>query len=100
MRTFILLQLFLVSFSLYAQNWSSAFFPGQYDVNGKYLGGTEVMCLTPHKGKLYAATSYVCDLNHATYDLAGGTPILVLDSSNAQWKQDVLFTDDLLIPSL
>lgn len=90
----------LIASSSQSQNWSNAFVPGQYDSNGKYIGGTEVMALTPHKGKLYAATTYVCDLDNATYDLAGGTPILVLDSANAQWKQDVLFPNNLLIPSL
>ncbi len=97
---FFSIGLLLIASSSKSQSWSNEFVPGQYDSNGKYLGGTEVMSLTPHKGKLYAATSYVCDKYYATYDLAGGTPILVLDSANAEWKQDVLFTDNLLIPSL
>ncbi|HYV91565.1 MAG TPA: T9SS type A sorting domain-containing protein [Chitinophagales bacterium] len=100
MKVIIFFILFLTSLSLHAQNWTNAFIPGQYDINGQYLGGTEVMALVTHKGKLYAATSYVCDLDNATYDLSGGTPILVLDSANAEWKQDVLFSDLLLIPSL
>ncbi|MEO6166547.1 MAG: T9SS type A sorting domain-containing protein [Chitinophagales bacterium] len=90
----------LVATASLSQNWSNAFVPAQYDVNGKYIGGTEVMSLTPHKGKLYAATSYVCDLDNSTYDLAGGTPILVLDSANGQWRQDILFEGILLIPPL
>jgi hypothetical protein len=49
---------------------------------------------------LYAATSYVCDLNNAAYNLVGGTPLLVLDSVNAQWKQEVLFSDLINIASL
>ena len=100
MKGSLLFLLVFISPVIYAQNWTSAFFPGQYDVNGKYIGGTEVMALIPHKGKIYAATSYVCDLNNTTYDLAGGTPILVLDSAGAQWKEEVLFTNTLLIPSL
>lgn len=95
-----LLVFLLMAFSSQSQNWSNAFIPAQYDVNGKYLGGTEVMSLTPHKGKLYAATSYVCDLDNSTYDLAGGTPVLVLDSANGQWRQDILFSGILLIPPL
>src|SRR5262249_47224310 len=100
MKGTILLTLLSVSLSLRAQTWTNSLTCGQYDANGKYIGGTEVMCLTPHKGKLYAATSYVCDLGNATYDLAGGTPILALDSVNGDWRQEILFTDNLLIPSL
>lgn len=96
----IALAFLFIASSSKSQSWSNSFFPAQYDVNGKYLGGTEVMSLTPHKGKLYAATSYVCDLNSNALSLSGGTPILVLDSANANWKQDVLFIENQLIPSL
>ena len=100
MRNSLLLLFLLFSISVSAQDWTSKFSPGQYDENGKYLGGTEIMALVPHKGKLYAASSYVCDLNNSDYNIAGGTQIMALDSANARWKEDVLFTDCILVPSL
>lgn len=95
-----LLLLLVYAITAQSQNWTNNFFPGQNDANGKYLGGTETMNLVPHKGKLYAAMSYVGDLNNATYTLSGGTPILVLDSAEAAWKQDVLFAAIILVPSM
>ncbi|MCZ6633002.1 MAG: hypothetical protein O7G87_06315, partial [bacterium] len=38
--------------SSWAQGWEQSYNAGYYDRNGKYAGGSEIMHLAPHKGKL------------------------------------------------
>jgi len=62
------------------------YFPGQNDINGRYLGSTETMAIVQHKGKLYAGMGnwmdYPITLQHE------GTQILRKDSYNAPWVVD------------
>jgi hypothetical protein len=60
--------------------------PGTFDSNGKYLGGTDLMYLVNHKGKLWAGTSVWND-NPGT-DPTPGPQILVKENSSANWKVD------------
>ena len=34
-----------------SQTWEKSFIPGDFDLNGQYLGGSEVMQLVSHKKK-------------------------------------------------
>ncbi len=92
--------IFFIAFELQAQNWTNVFTAGQYDINGKYLGGTETMALVGHKGKLYAAMSYFRDLGSATISLSGGTQINVLETPTGNWKQDLLLDSVVRVSSM
>jgi len=77
---------------LNAQSWSKSFTAGNFDSNGKFLGGSEVLQLIGHKGKLFASVGYWQDENNIWY---GGTnvnlgwgQIIRLDNSNGQWQED------------
>ena len=53
------------------------------DARGNYAGGTEILWLTPHNGKLYAAVGYYMDTS------VGYGQILRLDGPNGQWQVDL-----------
>jgi hypothetical protein len=61
--------------------------PGTFDINGQYMGGTELMYLTAHKGRLYAGNSYWNDEPDA--DPMPGCQILRKDSANGDWVVDL-----------
>lgn len=70
-------------------NWftfSKDYYPGTYDINIQYLGGTDLMYLVNHKGKLWAGTSVWND-NPGT-DPTPGPQILVKENSTSYWKVD------------
>ena len=98
--------LVLMSFVLFgnSQNWSKSFTAGNTDVNGVFLGGSEVLQLIGHKNKLYASTGYWQDQNNIWY---GGTnsnigwgQIISLDSPNGQWKEDFNLGSSYLRPEV
>jgi hypothetical protein len=64
--------------------------PGTYDTNGNFLGGTELMSLVSHKGRLYAGIGYWNDVffGAGTNDPYPGPQVLVKEAWNAPWKQD------------
>lgn len=57
---------------------------GTRDVNGRYMGGTEIMHLVAHAGRLYAATSTMWD--EPGDDPAVGAQVLVLDRPDGAWR--------------
>lgn len=70
-------------------NWftfSKDYYPGTYDANNKYLGGTDLMYLTNHKGKLWAGTSVWND--NPGSDPTPGPQILYKETSSSNWKVD------------
>jgi len=70
-------------------NWftfSKNYFPGTSDVNNQYLGGTDLMYLVNHKGKLWAGTSVWND--NPSSDPTPGPQILYKENSSANWKVD------------
>ncbi|MBU2649759.1 MAG: T9SS type A sorting domain-containing protein [Bacteroidetes bacterium] len=70
-------------------NWftfSKDYYPGTYDTNNKYLGGTDLMYLVNHKGKLWAGTSVWND--NPGSDPTPGPQILYKESSSSNWTVD------------
>jgi len=72
-------------FFSYQLSWHA----GDRDVNGRAMCGTELMCITPYKGKLYASTSLWTESDPS---IPKACQMLVLDSPDAQWKLFHQFT--------
>lgn len=66
---------------------------GDLDDLGNFLGGTEIMNLVAHQGKLFAATSVWMDV--VGTDPRIGAQVLRLDSPDSPWRLDHHF-DELL----
>ncbi len=62
--TFILIGIY---FNSNAQTWQKSFSAGNTDVNGEFLGGSEVLNLVGHKKKLYASVGYWEDETNVWY---------------------------------
>jgi hypothetical protein len=62
---------------------------GMRDRDGRYMGGTEIMQLVAHLGKLYAVTSTMWD--RPGDDPAVGAQILVLDHPERGWRVEHAF---------
>jgi hypothetical protein len=63
--------------------------PGVKDATGKFMGGTEVMWLAGHEGKLYAGIGYAQD--QSDKDPQPGAQILRKDTPDAPWQVDYSF---------
>ena len=63
---------------LSAQEWEQSFIAGNFDINGLFMGGSEVLNLVPHKNKLFASIGYWEDENNIWY---GGNDL------NLGWSQ-------------
>ncbi len=91
--TIVITLLSLIGFhnTLYAQTWHKSYSAGEYDVNGTYLGGSEVMQLVSHNKKLYASVGYWEDETNIWYGGSnaniGWGQIISLDDSNGSWKE-------------
>jgi hypothetical protein len=70
--------------TLNAFSFTKNYFPGTIDTNGNFMGGTDVMYLVSHKGRLYAGNSYW----NETVDTSYGPQILYKSSSVAPWQVD------------
>jgi len=62
---------------------------GMRDLEGRFMGGTEIMQLVPHGEKLYAVTSTMWD--RPGDDPAVGAQILVLDHPEQGWRVEHMF---------
>ena len=89
---FVTFSLFGLDNTLKAQSWSKSFTAGTFDPNNTFLGGSEVLQLISHKGKLFASVGYWEDENNIWY---GGTDfsigwgqIIRLDKPNGEWQED------------
>ncbi len=94
MRTLIIEIFLLVGlyFASYSQAWQKSFSAGNNDVNGEFLGGSEVLNLVVHQKKLFASIGYWEDENNIWYggidpDI-GWAQIICLDSANGSWRED------------
>jgi hypothetical protein len=77
--------------------WVRSFSSGGEDVNGEFLGGSEVHHLVGHKGKLYAATGYWMDENNPYYSQGKNkqwAQVLVKERKDAPWKEAYDTGDD------
>jgi hypothetical protein len=76
-----------------APGWQRSYQAGCEDRHGHLLGGSEMMHLVPHKGKLYAANGYWEDSRNMWY--GGSSPangwaqVLRLDGADAVWESDL-----------
>jgi hypothetical protein len=87
-----------------AQVWSKSFTAGDFDSDGKLLGGSEVLQLIGHKKKLFASIGYWQDENNVWYGGAnlgiGWGQIIRLDKSNGQWQEDFTLGANFLRPEI
>jgi len=76
-----------------SSGWTQSYKAGYVDSQGRYAGGSEILHLEGHKGKLYAANSYWMEPSNIWY--GGNDPktpwsqILRLDSPNGKWQVDL-----------
>ena len=75
------------------QGWERSYHSGCLDDSGKLAGGSEILHLVAHQGKLYSAAGYWMDKRNILY---GGTSantgwgqVLRLDGPNARWQVDL-----------
>ena len=87
-----------------AQEWESSFVAGGLDLNGLFMGGSEVLHLVSHKDKLFASVGYWQDENNILYggdDLnEGWSQILYLDSEDNDWMVDFEMGYNYLRPEI
>ncbi len=85
--------LILIFWYTIAQNWESSFFAGSFDSNNNFMGGSEVLQLVPHKGKLYASVSYWQDESNIWYGGSnsniGWSQIISLENPESSWVVDL-----------
>lgn len=73
--------------------WMASFTAGCADENGRFMGGSQVMHLVPHKGRLYGAVGYWRDSRNVWYgglnDNGGWAQVIRLDDAHGAWKVDL-----------
>jgi len=95
---------FLSFFSSFSQTWEKSFSAGDFDINGNFLGGSEIMNLVSHKNKVYASVGYWQDASNIWY--GGNNPsngwgqIICLEGQNLSWKEDFNLGASFLRPEV
>jgi len=71
--------------------WIQTYNAGYRDGGGMYAGGSEIMHIVSHVGKLFAANGYWEDSRWKTrpYDEKQSAQVLRLDASEAKWQVDL-----------
>ena len=72
--------------------WTQSYTAGYKDLNGQWCGGSEVMHIKPHKGKLFAFNGYWEDPRYtpaSTPYNSSSAQVLRLDSANGSWVVDL-----------
>ena len=71
--------------------WTQSYDAGYLDGKGAYAGGSEIMHLMPHKGRLYAANGYWRDSRweRPPYAEKQSAQVLRLDSADGRWEVDL-----------
>jgi hypothetical protein len=77
-------------------DWKWSYAAGYIDPAGRYAGGSEIMHLASHKGRLYAANGYWEDSHWVVPD---GDPkqsaqVLRLDSADGSWQVELELGDE------
>lgn len=72
-------------------DWVQSYDAGYRDRNGAYAGGSEIMHLVPHQGKLYAANGYWTDSRWVDppYPEKQSAQVLRLDTADGSWQVDL-----------
>ena len=68
--------------------WTQSYAAGYVDANGVYAGGSEIMHIVPHKGKLYAFNGFWKDRNFGKHS----AQVLRLDAPDGKWQVDLQTT--------
>ena len=97
--------LVVITFSLLSsQDWEQSFSAGGFDLNGLFMGGSEVLHLVAHKNKLFASIGYWQDENNIWYggsDLSiGWSQIICLENEDDSWKVDLELGYNYLRPEI
>lgn len=74
------------------------YLPGTKDVNGEVLGGTELLRLTAHDGKLFGAVGYFAQ--DPAQRRAPGAQVVRKDSAASGWMVDATFPDYVRVDTL
>jgi len=71
--------------------WVQSYDAGYVDANGAYAGGSEIMHLTAHRGKLFAANGYWMDGRWAIppEGQKQSAQVLRLDTTSGHWQVDL-----------
>ena len=89
----LLSQAMVVSASGQAPVWEQSYRAGQSDDNGQFMGGSTIVLLVGHKGKLFAGNSYWQDSRNVWYGgkdrSTGWAQVLRLDKSGGRWTVDL-----------
>ena len=94
-RSFVLLALLFAALAngtaQQQAHWTQSYDAGYEDLSGAYAGGSEIMHIVSHKGKLYASNGYWVDA-HWVIPPDGqkqSAQVLRLDSLTEQWQVDL-----------
>ena len=94
-RSFVLFMLLLSALANGAEqqqaHWTQSYDAGYEDLKGAYAGGSEIMHIVSHKGKLYASNGYWVDA-HWVIPPDGqkqSAQVLRLDSLAGKWQVDL-----------
>jgi hypothetical protein len=74
---------------MHSRGFQRVYQAGTRDLDGRFMGGTEIMHLAAHAGRLYAATSTLWD--QPGEDPAVGAQVLVLDRPGGAWRVEYEF---------
>lgn len=100
----IVLTLLALVGSMHAQSWHKSYTAGSNDVNGNFMGGSEVLQLVGHKARLYASVGYWEDENNIWYGGTNGSrgwgQIIRLDMPGGQWQEDFFLGASYLRPEV
>ncbi|MDG2388403.1 MAG: NIPSNAP family protein [Planctomycetaceae bacterium] len=79
------------SFAAEPARWTLSYDSGYRDERGAYAGGSEIMHIVSHQGKLYAANGYWMDAHWVIppEDMKQSAQVLRLDSSGGTWQVDL-----------
>ena len=81
-----------------APQFRESYVAGTGDSAGQFMGGTELMNIVAHQGKLYAGVGYWEDA--AGRDVRPGAQIVVRDAPMAPWRVDHSFPGTVRVDSL
>jgi hypothetical protein len=73
---------------------------GTLDLNGNFMGGTEVVIMEEFDGKIFAGISYWGDTLDSTNDPITSAQVIVLNKADGHWMVDHEFTDVLRVMSI